>query len=153
MLATAIANGTLGFVMLVTFCFCIGDVDQVVKSPVGSMCKGAPVSLIMPLLIGNRSFHPGLCQRNTVVKWSHCYDMHLDYLVNILLHHQHCNCFATAICLCKRPRIPFRQYFCLCAVRMGYSIGEQSTGESWIDPKIFVLIYRHLRTPSFLRSL
>ncbi|KAI4239889.1 MAG: hypothetical protein L6R40_005441 [Gallowayella cf. fulva] len=35
MLATAIGNGTLGFVMLVTFCFCIGDLEQVLETPTG----------------------------------------------------------------------------------------------------------------------
>jgi amino acid transporter len=36
MIATMAFNGTLGFAMLVTFCFCLGDVDAVMASKVGS---------------------------------------------------------------------------------------------------------------------
>jgi choline transport protein len=36
MIATAIFNGTLGFVMLVTFCFCLGNVEKVLGSQVGA---------------------------------------------------------------------------------------------------------------------
>ena len=46
MVATAIFNGTLGFIMLVTFCFCLGDVDAIINSPVGAMCKYA-IGLVM----------------------------------------------------------------------------------------------------------
>lgn len=34
MIATGIFNGTLGFAMLVAFCFCLGDITQVLDSPV-----------------------------------------------------------------------------------------------------------------------
>jgi choline transport protein len=33
MMWTAILNGTLGFGMLVTFCFCLGDVDTILSNP------------------------------------------------------------------------------------------------------------------------
>lgn len=35
MLATAIGNGTLGFVTLLTLCFCIGDLDELLETPTG----------------------------------------------------------------------------------------------------------------------
>ena len=35
MLATAVANGALGFVMLVTICFCLGDLDDVLSTSTG----------------------------------------------------------------------------------------------------------------------
>jgi amino acid transporter len=35
MIATAAINGTLGFAMLVTFCFCLGDVEAVMGSKIG----------------------------------------------------------------------------------------------------------------------
>jgi choline transport protein len=35
MIATAVLNGILGFVMTVTFCFCITDLDKVLASPTG----------------------------------------------------------------------------------------------------------------------
>jgi choline transport protein len=37
MIATAVVNGTLGFVMIITLCFCLGDVNVVLNSPVGIM--------------------------------------------------------------------------------------------------------------------
>jgi choline transport protein len=36
MMSTVILNGALGFVMLLTMCFCIGDLDSVLSSPVGA---------------------------------------------------------------------------------------------------------------------
>lgn len=33
MVWTAVINGTLGFVMLVTFCFCLGDVETILSNP------------------------------------------------------------------------------------------------------------------------
>jgi choline transport protein len=33
MLWTLIINGTLGYVMLVTFCFCLGDIDSILANP------------------------------------------------------------------------------------------------------------------------
>ncbi|KAL8849400.1 MAG: hypothetical protein Q9221_005638 [Calogaya cf. arnoldii] len=43
MLATAIGNGTFGFVMLVTLCFCIGNLEEVLATPTGypfiQVCK------------------------------------------------------------------------------------------------------------------
>lgn len=36
MIATAIFNGLLGFGMLVTFCFTLGNVDEVLASPLGA---------------------------------------------------------------------------------------------------------------------
>jgi choline transport protein len=35
MIANAIVNGSLGLVMLVTFCFCLGDVESVLKTSTG----------------------------------------------------------------------------------------------------------------------
>lgn len=35
MLATAVFNGTLGFVMLVTICFCLGSLEDVLSTPTG----------------------------------------------------------------------------------------------------------------------
>jgi choline transport protein len=35
MISTAIFNGILGFVMLITFCFCVGNVDDVLSTPTG----------------------------------------------------------------------------------------------------------------------
>jgi choline transport protein len=35
MLATAVANGVLGFVMLLTFCFCLGNLDDVLATSTG----------------------------------------------------------------------------------------------------------------------
>lgn len=35
MLATAVVNSTLGFLMLITFCFCLGDVHSVLNTPTG----------------------------------------------------------------------------------------------------------------------
>ena len=35
MLATALANGILGFVMLITICFCLGNLDDVLSTPTG----------------------------------------------------------------------------------------------------------------------
>ncbi|KAL8670211.1 MAG: hypothetical protein Q9168_005244, partial [Polycauliona sp. 1 TL-2023] len=35
MLATLIGNGTFGFVMLVTLCFCIGNLEEVLATPLG----------------------------------------------------------------------------------------------------------------------
>ncbi|KAL8810818.1 MAG: hypothetical protein Q9200_002286 [Gallowayella weberi] len=35
MLATATGNGILGFVMLITFCFCIGNLEEVLQTPTG----------------------------------------------------------------------------------------------------------------------
>jgi choline transport protein len=37
MIATAIFNGTLGFAMLVAFCFCLGDLTELGKSPLMDM--------------------------------------------------------------------------------------------------------------------
>jgi len=37
MLATLVFNGALGFVMVITLCFCLGDINQVLASPVGQM--------------------------------------------------------------------------------------------------------------------
>ncbi|KAF2402027.1 amino acid transporter [Trichodelitschia bisporula] len=37
MMATAVFNGILGFLMLITFCFCLGDVDAVRASPAGAL--------------------------------------------------------------------------------------------------------------------
>ena len=36
MIATAIVNGTLGFAMLVTLCFCLGDLNVVLGSKIGA---------------------------------------------------------------------------------------------------------------------
>ena len=33
MMWTAILNGTLGFIMLITFCFCLGNVDEILSNP------------------------------------------------------------------------------------------------------------------------
>ncbi|KAL8808026.1 MAG: hypothetical protein Q9182_000304 [Xanthomendoza sp. 2 TL-2023] len=35
MLATATGNGIFGFVMLITFCFCIGNLEEVLQTPTG----------------------------------------------------------------------------------------------------------------------
>ena len=35
MLAAAAANGALGFVMLVTMCFCLGSLDDILSTPTG----------------------------------------------------------------------------------------------------------------------
>lgn len=35
MVWTAISNSTLGFLMLITFCFCLGDVESIISSPTG----------------------------------------------------------------------------------------------------------------------
>ena len=35
MISTIAINGALGFVMLITLCFCIGDVDSVLATPTG----------------------------------------------------------------------------------------------------------------------
>jgi choline transport protein len=40
MIATAALNGVLGFAMLLTLCFCTGDVDAAIESPVGQ--SGVP---------------------------------------------------------------------------------------------------------------
>jgi choline transport protein len=37
MIATAVFNGTLGFIMVITLCFCLGDVNEVMESPIGAM--------------------------------------------------------------------------------------------------------------------
>jgi amino acid transporter len=44
MMTTAVFNGTLGFVMLLTLCFCLGDVELVLDSPVGR--AGVPFIMI-----------------------------------------------------------------------------------------------------------
>lgn len=35
MIWTAVVNSSLGFLMLVTFCFCLGDVESAIMSPTG----------------------------------------------------------------------------------------------------------------------
>ena len=35
MMWTAVLNGVLGWIMLVTFCFCIGDVETALETPTG----------------------------------------------------------------------------------------------------------------------
>jgi choline transport protein len=35
MISTVAFNGVLGFVMLITFCFCLGDIDSVLSTPTG----------------------------------------------------------------------------------------------------------------------
>jgi len=35
MIWTAVVNSSLGFLMLVTFCFCLGDVESAISSPTG----------------------------------------------------------------------------------------------------------------------
>jgi len=37
MIATAVFNGTLGFIMVITLCFCLGDLNRVMDSPTGAM--------------------------------------------------------------------------------------------------------------------
>jgi choline transport protein len=37
MVTTVIFNGVLGFIMLLTMCFCLGDLNQVLKSPVSAI--------------------------------------------------------------------------------------------------------------------
>ncbi|KAF2435933.1 putative GABA permease [Tothia fuscella] len=37
MIATAVFNGILGFLMLITFCFCLGDMEAIAQSPVGKL--------------------------------------------------------------------------------------------------------------------
>lgn len=37
MIATAVFNGSLGFVMVITLCFCLGDLNEVLNSPIGRM--------------------------------------------------------------------------------------------------------------------
>ena len=35
MMWTVVLNGVLGWIMLVTFCFCIGDVETALETPTG----------------------------------------------------------------------------------------------------------------------
>jgi amino acid transporter len=37
MIATAVFNGTLGFIMVITLCFCLGNINEIMNSPIGSM--------------------------------------------------------------------------------------------------------------------
>jgi len=37
MIATAVFNGILGFIMVITLCFCLGNVSEIMNSPIGSM--------------------------------------------------------------------------------------------------------------------
>ena len=57
MLATLVFNGALGFVMLVTLCFCIGNLEEVLETPTGYpfiQVSGAPIIQRQNLCI---SFH------------------------------------------------------------------------------------------------
>ncbi|RDI80235.1 hypothetical protein Vi05172_g9750 [Venturia inaequalis] len=61
MIATALLNGTLGLVMVITYCFCITDLESVLASPTGypfitvfynaTGSKGATTAMTMILLV------------------------------------------------------------------------------------------------------
>ncbi|KAF2014149.1 amino acid transporter [Aaosphaeria arxii CBS 175.79] len=62
MIWTAITNSVLGFLMLVTFCFCLGDVQSAIESP-----TGYPHIQIMYNATGNRAGATALASLTTIM--------------------------------------------------------------------------------------
>ena len=57
MMWTAVLNGVLGWIMLVTFCFCIGDVETALETPTGYpfiQVAGPPLATISSTLLNRK---------------------------------------------------------------------------------------------------
>ena len=110
MLATGIANGILGLVMLITICFCLGNLDDALSTPTGypfiQVCHHGADGI-------ENSFkqYLGVLQCHAIAWRCNYHDLYSGDNVILRRGDKHGHCFPSAVVFCPRPRSTVQQSF------------------------------------------
>ena len=99
MLATALGNGILGFLMLITICFCLGNLDDVLSTPTGYpfiQVRRHELVMLRSLL----KSYLGVLQCHAFERRCNYYDLCSSYIVILRRSDKHGHCFPSAMVFC-----------------------------------------------------
>lgn len=105
MFATLFTNGALGFTMLVTLCFCVGNLEEVLQTP-----TGYPFIQVRPTQLRSSNYNlikVDILQRNAPRCNNH--GIHSRHPLPVLRRHEHGHRLPPAFLLRPRPRGPLPQ--------------------------------------------
>ena len=103
MVFTAIFNGALGFLMLVTFCFCVGDLEEVLSTKTGYpfiQVSASVVDCLMAAPTVLKMFDTGVSQCYAFNRGCNHHGLYSDHSISNLRGNKHGHCIPSALCLC-----------------------------------------------------
>lgn len=102
MLGTILLNGTAGLVMIITFCFCITDLEAVLSSETGfPFIPGndrIPITCLLYTVIADCT---SFLQRHPIRSRNYCHVLHFDVHEHLQRHRQYCCWKPPNIFICK----------------------------------------------------
>ena len=99
MLATALANGILGFVMLITICFCLGNLEDVLSTPTGYpfiQVRHHKLIVLWSLLMS----YSGVLQCHAIERRRYYYDLYSSDIDILRRSDKYGHCFSSAMVFC-----------------------------------------------------
>lgn len=108
MMWTAVLNGVLGWIMLVTFCFCIGDVETALETPTGyPFIQVTGIACHYFVHIAEQKIDVPIIDEVTRRSLRHDHDSNPSHYWR--LHQQCCKRFSPIVVICPRRRSPIFQ--------------------------------------------
>ena len=103
MLATAIANGLFGFVMLITICYCLGNLDDVLFTPTGypfiQVCHNLGPTVLRSLFLITKEY-TGILQCHGLERRCNYHDLYSSDIVILWRGDKYGHCFPSAVVFC-----------------------------------------------------